>query len=61
MTAYAINYRNRLDEMMYAIVRKYGLEHGRTVMFATYHEKLYNNATYDNREFMEKLFKGWMK
>ena len=61
MTIYEINYRNRLDEMMGAIIRKYGLEHNRTIMVATYYEKLYNNANYNNREFMEKMFKGWMK
>ena len=61
MTVYEINYKNRLDEMMNAIIRKYGFEHERTIMFATYYEKLYNQATYDNREFMEKMFKGWMK
>ena len=61
MTVYEMNYKNRLDEMMNAIIHKYGFEHGRTVMFATYYEKLYNQANYDNREFMENLFKGWMK
>lgn len=61
MTIYEINYRNRLDEMMNAIIRKYGFEHNRTILFATYYEKLCNNANYGNRELMEKMFKGWMK
>lgn len=61
MTVYEINYRNRLNEMMNEIIHKYGLEHNRTIAFAQAYEKRINNANYQNREFMEQLFKGWMK
>lgn len=61
MTVYEINYRNRLDEMMNAIIRKYGFEHNRTIAFAREYEKRIERANYQNRELMEQLFKGWMK
>lgn len=61
MTVYAINYTNRLNEMLDLIIGRYGFEHNRTILFATYVEKLLPNPNYANREFMENLFKGWMK
>lgn len=61
MTVYALNYRNRLAEMKNEIVQKYGFEHSRTIAFFREVEKRENNPCYQNREFMEQLFKGWMK
>jgi hypothetical protein len=61
MTTYEINYRNRLNEMLDEIICKYGFEHNRTIAFAREHEKRIDRANYQNREFMEQLFKGWMK
>ena len=61
MTTYEINYTNRLNEMLDLVIRKYGYEHEKTILFATYVEKYINNANYENRETMEKLFKGFVK
>ena len=61
MTAYEINYRNRLNEMMDELIHCLGFEDRRVVLFATYKEKLENQATYKNREKMEKMFKAYMK
>ena len=61
MTVYETNYNNRLTEMCDAIVRKYGFEHSRTIAFFREVEKRRPLANYRNREFMERLFKGWMK
>ena len=61
MTRYEINYRNRLDEMLTEIIHKYGLEHQITIIFANYVEKYYNTANYENREIMERIFKGYIK
>ena len=60
-TIYQKNYEHRLKEMLDQIIQRYGFEHNRTIMFATYYDKLKDNANYENREFMEKLFKGYMK
>lgn len=61
MTIYEINYQNRLNQMLDEIIHKYGFEHNRTIAFAREVEKRFNRANYQNREFMEKLFKGWTK
>ena len=61
MTIYETNYRNRLNEMMTAIIQNYGFEHNRTIAFAREVEKRINHPCYQNREHMEQLFKGWMK
>lgn len=61
MTVYATNYTNRLNEMMDEIIHRYGFEHNRTIAFAREFEKRIGNPCYQNREFMEQLFKGWMK
>ena len=61
MTLYEINYRARLNEMLDLIIRKYGFEHSRTIAFAREVEKRLDLACYQNREEMERLFKGWMK
>lgn len=61
MTVYARNYRNRLNEMKNEIVKKYGFEHNRTIAFFREVEKRIDNPCYQNREFLEQLFKGWMK
>lgn len=61
MTTYETNYNNRLNEMCDEIVYKYGLENARTIAFFREVEKRRGLACYQNREFMEKLFKGWMK
>ena len=60
-TIYQINYENRLNEMLDLVIREYGYEHERTILFATYVEKYFNNANYENRETMEKLFKGFVR
>lgn len=61
MTVYEMNYRNRLNEMLKAITEKYGKNHNRTAMFTLYVNKLIGQANWQNREFFERLFKGWMK
>jgi hypothetical protein len=61
MTVYAINYRNRLNEMKNEIIQKYGFEHNRTIAFFREVEKREDHPCYQNREFLEQLFKGWMK
>ena len=61
MTIYEYNYRNRLNEMLDEIIHKYGFEHNRTIAFAREYEKRIDRANHQNREFMERLFKGWMK
>ena len=60
-TIYQINYEKRLNEMLDLVIRKYGYEHERTILFATYVEKYINDANYQNRETMEKIFKGFVK
>ena len=61
MTTYEINYRNRLNEMLDELILNLGFEDKRVILFATYKEKLENQATYQNREKMEKMFKAYMK
>lgn len=61
MTVYEINYRNRLNEMLDLIIRKYGFEHNRTIAFAREVDRRIEMPCYQNREAMEQLFKGWMK
>jgi hypothetical protein len=59
MTLYEKNYKERLDEMLDIIVCRYGHEDARTVTFAIYVEKYYNDPNYVNRETMERIFKGY--
>ena len=61
MTLYETNYQNRLNEMLEAIIHKYGFEHEKTIVFARYVEKYFTEANYENRETMERLFKGYIK
>ena len=61
MTAYEINYRNRLNEMLNELITNLGFEDRRVILFATYKEKLENQATYQNRGKMEKMFKAFNK
>ena len=61
MTLYETNYQNRLNEMLDAIIQKFGFEHEKTILFARYVEKYFNEANYENRETMEKIFKGYIK
>jgi hypothetical protein len=61
MTAYEINYKNRLNEMLNELILNLGFEDRRVILFATYKEKLENQATYQNRELMEKMFKAYNK
>lgn len=61
MTIYEINYKTRLDTMLTMIIHKYGFEHKRTISFAQYVEKYYNNPNYTNRETMETIFKNFIK
>ena len=61
MTTYEMNYKARLDQMLQEVWHKYGYETEQALFFATMHEKYYNNANYENRETMEKFFKGLMK
>lgn len=60
-TIYQINYENRLKEMLDQIIQRYGFEHIRTIAFARAYDKYIGLANYENREYMEKLFKGYMK
>ena len=52
MTAYEINYKNRLNEMLNELILNLGFEDERVILFATYKEKLENQANYQNREMM---------
>lgn len=61
MTIYEMNYRNRLNEMMDELIQYLGFEDERVILFATYKEKLENQANYQNRETMERMFKAYMK
>lgn len=61
MTTYEINYKARLDEMLDNIIRKYGHEHYITVFFARLVEKFYNCPNYQNREYIERHYQGFMK
>jgi hypothetical protein len=61
MTTYEINYRNRLNEMLNELIMNLGFEDRRVILFATYKEKLEGQATYQNREKMEKMFKAYNK
>ena len=61
MTVYETNYRNRLNKMCDEIIHKYGFEHPRTIAFFREVEKRIDHPCYQNREAMEKKFKGWMK
>ena len=61
MTLYETNYQNRLNEMLEAIIHKFGFEHEKTIVFARYVEKYFNEANYENRETMENIFKGYIK
>ena len=61
MTVYEINYKNRLNEMLDELIHNLGFEDERVILFATYKEKLENQANYQNREFFEKMFKAYNK
>jgi hypothetical protein len=61
MTAYEMNYKNRLNEMLDELIKRHGFEDIRVILFATYKEKLEGQATYNNREKMEKMFKAYMR
>jgi hypothetical protein len=61
MTTYEINYRNRLNAMLDELILNRGLEDRRVILFATHKEKVENQATYQNREKMERMFKAYMK
>ena len=61
MTNYEITYKARLDEMLDLVIHKYGYEHENTIYFARMVEKYYNVPNYENRETMEKIFKGLVK
>lgn len=61
MTLYEKNYKARLDEMLTAIIHRYGFEHEKTITFAQYVEKYYNDHNYENRETMERIFKNYTK
>ena len=61
MTVYEINYKNRLNEMLDNMIKKYGIEHSRTILFAQYVDKLIDQPNYTNRELMERMYKAYMK
>lgn len=61
MTTYEINYQNRLNEMLDQLIQRHGLEDERVILFATHMEKIQNQANYQNREKMERMFKAYMK
>ena len=61
MTTYETNYQKALDTMLDKVIRKWGYEHHCTLYFATLVDKYYDQANYENRETMERAFKGLMK
>ena len=61
MTVYEINYKKRLNEMLDNLIRKYDIEHPRTILFARYVDKLIDQPNYTNRELMERMYKAYMK
>jgi beta-xylosidase len=61
MTLYEKNYKARLNEMLDEMIRKYGHEDDRVILFATMVDKRMDNPNYQNREYLERVFKGWMK
>lgn len=61
MTIYEMNYKVRLDEMRKEIIANYGEGHHCTEYFNAIHNKYYNNANYQNRETVEKIYKGLIK
>jgi hypothetical protein len=61
VATYEINYKNRLHQMLDELIHKLGFEDKRVILFATYMEKLENQANYQNREKMEKMFKAYMR
>ena len=56
-----MNYTDRLNEMLDLVIRKYGFEAEETIYFATLVEKFLPCANYQNREKMERVFKGLVK
>ena len=60
-TVYETNYQKALDTMLDKVIRKWGYEHEYTIYFATLVDKYYDQANYENRETMERAFKGLMK
>lgn len=60
-TIYEINYQTRLNAMLDMVIHKWGYEHEYTLYFANEMDKRYNDPTYENREKMEKIFKGLVK
>ena len=61
MTVYATNYANRMNEMLANLQAKLGKDDERVALFKTYHAKLINQANYKNREFMERLYRSYMR
>ena len=61
MNVYEMNYKTRLNEMLDNIIRKYGHEHRVTIFFARLVEKFYDCPNYQNREYMERHYWGFMK
>ena len=61
MTTYEKNYTARLMEMVNNVIRKYGFETEQTIYFAGLAEKYMGNANYQNRETMEKIYRGLMR
>ena len=61
MTTYEKDYTNRLNEMLDLVIRKYGFEAEETIYFATLIEKFLPCPNYQNREKMERVFKGLVK
>ena len=60
-TTYEINYINRLNAMLDMVIHKYGYEHEYTIYFAGLVDKYIDHANYENREKLEKIFKGLVK
>jgi hypothetical protein len=61
MTIYEINYRNRLNEMLNILTKTFGANDPKTKWFAELVNKHINYANYDNRNLLERYFKGYMK
>jgi hypothetical protein len=60
MTVYEMDYRNRLNEMLDNIIRKFGFEDSRTISFAEYVDKYMDYVCYQSRETMENIYRGMM-
>lgn len=55
------DYREKLNEMFIAVIRKFGYEHKHTIHFAEELEKYINETSQQNFNHMNNLFEKIMK